>query len=161
MKEAIKNYAPLIWILLLCALMAAAFEERFIEFSLRSWMHSFMGFFFVLLSLFKLVNLSGFADGYQRYDLLAKHSRPYAYLYPFLELALGLAYLGEILLVSTYIATIGLMLFGLVGILLSMKRGYQFECACLGTVLKVKLSTISILENFGMAAMAAWMWWQH
>ena len=34
--------------------------------------------------------------------------------------------------------------------------GQKIKCACLGTVLNVPLSAVSILENFVMAAMAAY-----
>jgi hypothetical protein len=53
-------------------------------------MHDFMGFSLVEFSMFKFFNIEGFADGFQMYDLLAKPLRPYAYLYPFMELGLGL-----------------------------------------------------------------------
>ncbi|TVQ78109.1 MAG: hypothetical protein EA369_07590 [Bradymonadales bacterium] len=157
MLSSIRNYAPLLWILALTGGLAYAVELRSESWHWESWMHSFMGFFFVLLALFKLVNLRGFADGFQKYDLLAQQWRPYAFAYPFLELGLGFGYLVESFLVPLYLLTIGLMLFGLGGILLSLKRGYQFRCACLGTVLNVKLSHISVLENLGMAAMAGFM----
>ena len=58
------------------------------------WMHDFMGFFVVVFSMFKFFNMEGFADGFQMYDLLAKPFQPYAYVYPFIELALGLGYLA-------------------------------------------------------------------
>ena len=60
-----------------------------------SWMHDFMGFFLVVFSMFKLFDLEGFADGFQMYDPLARPIRPYAYLYPFVELGLGLGYLAH------------------------------------------------------------------
>lgn len=160
MINSLKKYQALLWLLLLCVAASLAIEWKDQSFFWSSWMHNFMGFFFVQFSLFKLINLSGFADGFSKYDLLARKSRAYAYIYPFLELALGLLYLSESFLVPTYIATIAIMLFGLVGIIQSLARGYQFNCACLGTVLQVKLSQISIIENLGMALMAAWMFVQ-
>jgi hypothetical protein len=159
MLEALKKYQALLWILVLCILVATAVEYRQPEWSYASWMHSFMGIFFVQFSLFKLVDLRGFVAGYQKYDLLAKKSAAYAYLYPFIELGLGLLYLSEEFLIPTYWATIAIMLFGFLGILKSLRAGYQFNCACLGTILKVKLSQVSIIENLGMAAMAAGMLW--
>ena len=43
-----------------------------------------------------------------------------------------------------------------VGVLKSILSGQKIKCACLGTVLNVPLSTVSVLENFGMGAMAAY-----
>jgi len=60
-----------------------------------TWMHDFMGYFLVVFSLFKFFSMEGFADGFQMDDLSAKPCRPYAYLYPFLELALGMGYLSH------------------------------------------------------------------
>jgi hypothetical protein len=42
------------------------------------------------------------------------------------------------------------------GVLNSVLSGQKLKCACLGTVLNVSLSTVSLLENFGMGAMAAY-----
>jgi copper chaperone CopZ len=61
-----------------------------------AWMINFMAGFFLVFSAFKFLNLSGFADAYATYDLLAKRWRGYGYIYPFLELALGLAYLFRV-----------------------------------------------------------------
>lgn len=139
----------------LCALGASAvlvYEAHSIQ--LRRWMHLFMGFFLINFSMFKLFNIPGFADGFQMYDLLAKRFRPYAFIYPFLELGLGLAYLSEIALVPTYIFTIVLMSFGALGVFVALKHQLKISCACMGTVLDVPLSTVAVVEDLGMTAMA-------
>jgi hypothetical protein len=64
-------------------------------------MHYFMGLFLVIYSMFKIFDLSGYADGFEMYDLLAKRVRAYAYVYPFVELALGLAYCTRLSLTSS------------------------------------------------------------
>ncbi|CAM6000172.1 unnamed protein product [Sphagnum balticum] len=53
------------------------------------WMRHFMAGFFLVFSFFKLLNLKTFADGYAKYDLLAMRWKPYGFIYPFCELALG------------------------------------------------------------------------
>lgn len=145
----ITRYQPLVVILALNALMAVAMGQ--------DAMRYFMGFFFVTLAMFKLFDLNGFADGFQKYDLLAKQTRAYAYVYPFLELGLGLAYLAAYQLVITQWATVVLMLVSAAGVVREIRRGNQFQCACLGTVLNVPLSTVSVVENLGMGLMAGWM----
>ncbi|MES2697796.1 MAG: MauE/DoxX family redox-associated membrane protein [Verrucomicrobiota bacterium] len=151
-------YLPLLILISLAALAAAAIEVGKLEGSMRGWMHGFMGLFFVLFAMFKLFDLSGFADGFQMYDLLAKRFRPYAYVYPFIELALGLGYLAAWSLPVVYGATVGVMLFGAIGVIRALRRGLDINCACMGTVLKVPLSTVALTEDLGMAAMAAAMW---
>ena len=118
------------------------------------WMHDFMGFFLVVFALLKLFDLPGFADGFQMYDLLAKNFRPYAYVYPFIELALGLAYLAFWRPTTVYLATIIVLGFGALGVINALRRGLDVNCACMGNTLKVPLSTVALVENVGMVAMA-------
>lgn len=153
-----KDYIPLIVIVVTTALAASARMPIYYgEPAMRAWMHDFMGMFLVVFSMFKFFDLEGFADGFQMYDLLAKTARPYAYLYPFLELGLGLGYLSRWQPAVIYSATVILMLFGACGVLVALKKGLDLECACMGTVLKVPLSTVALLEDLGMAAMALLM----
>lgn len=153
------DYLPLVVILALTLLCASAKQlAHGGTWDGRTWMHDFMGFFLVVFSMFKLFNLSGFADGFQRYDLLAKPFRPYGYVYPFLELGLGLGYLAQRNLPLVYAATIAVMVFGALGVIRALRQGLNLQCACLGSVLKVPLSTVALIEDLGMAAMAAAMW---
>ena len=39
----------------------------------------------------------------------------------------------------------------------ALSKRFDIECACLGTVLSVPLSTVAIIEDIGMAATAAVM----
>jgi len=126
-----------------------------------NWMHDFMGLFLVMFSMFKFFNMEGFADGFQMYDLLARPVRLYAYLYPFVELGLGLGYLAHWHPALIYTATIGVMLFGSLGVFNALRKGLDLDCACMGTVLKVPLSTVALVEDLGMAAMAGAMMLGH
>ena len=152
------DYIPLLVIIALTLLGASAKQAAYPgSWNGMTWMHDFMGFFLVLFSMFKFFNLEGFADGFQMYDLLAKRVRTYAHVYPFLELGLGLGYLAHWQPGFIYAATIGLMLFGSLGVFSALRKGLDLDCACMGTVLKVPLSTVALLEDLGMAIMAAAM----
>lgn len=123
-----------------------------------SWhgaMLDFMAGFFLVFSFFKLLNLRGFADAYQTYDVLAARSRPWALAYPFIELALGIAYLTRWNLTITNAATLALMLLGSVGVLRALLAKRRIRCACLGTALNLPMTTITLVEDLAMAAMAA------
>jgi hypothetical protein len=122
-----------------------------------SWMHDFMGFFLVVFSMFKFFDMEGFADGFQMYDLLARQARPYAHVYPFLELGLGLGYLAHFQPVFIYSATVIIMTFGSLGVFNALRKDLDLNCACMGTVLHVPLSTVALVEDLGMAAMATVM----
>lgn len=154
-----KNYIPLIMVISLSALAAAALsvEKDMNGIHLRSWMHDFMGMFLLFFALFKFINLPGFADGFSMYDLLASRWRGYGFIYPFLELGLALSYLSPFPKTGTYIATIVLMTFGALGVINALRKKMKINCACLGTVLNVPLSTVAVVENLGMVAMAVFM----
>lgn len=123
----------------------------------RQWMMNFMAGFFLVFSAFKFLDLRGFADAYAGYDLLAKRWHAYGYVYPFLELALGLAYLFRVAPDSTNVATLLLMGFSSLGVIAALANKRRIVCACLGTVLKLPMSTVTLVEDLGMAIMAAAM----
>lgn len=153
------DYLPLFVLLGVTALAAWAKNQTYggVDGTLHG-MHDFMGFFLVIFAMLKLFDLPGFADGFQMYDLLAKPFRPYALAYPFIELALGLGYLAGWRPAILYPATLVVMGFGALGVFRSLAKGLDLQCACMGNILKVPLSRVALLEDLGMAAMAAAMW---
>jgi cation transport ATPase len=120
----------------------------------RTFMLDFMAGFFLVFSFFKLLDLRGFADAYQSYDILARRSRVWALVYPFIELALGIAYLVRWQPAVTSAVTFTLMLVGSVGVLRAVLRKDRIRCACLGTALNLPMTTVTLLEDLAMAAMA-------
>jgi hypothetical protein len=151
------DYLPLIVIIALSLLAASALQAAGSGWAWMRWMHYFMGVFLVVFSMFKFFDLPGFADGFQMYDLLAKPFRPYAYVYPFIELGLGLGYLSHWQPRVIYVITVIVMVWGALGVIRALMKGLDLECACMGTVLKVPLSTVALLEDLGMAVMAGAM----
>ncbi|TAK73059.1 MAG: hypothetical protein EPO11_09155 [Gammaproteobacteria bacterium] len=121
----------------------------------QGWMNQFMAGFFLVFSAFKFLDIRGFADGYATYDLLARRWHTYGYLYPFLELSLGILYLTQWLPIITQLATIIIMGFSSIGVINSLLKKQKFQCACLGTVLKVPLSSITLIEDLTMVVLAA------
>ena len=157
-----KDYTPLIVVLALTLLAASAKQVSYENgWHWMRWMHDFMGFFLVVFGMFKLFDLPRFADGFQMYDLLAKSFRPYALMYPFIEVGLGLGYLATWQPAFIYIATLIVMAFGAVGVFREVSKGRKIQCACMGTVLRVPLTSVTLLEDLGMAGMAAAMLFQH
>lgn len=153
------DYVPLVVLLVVSVLAASALWRSYgPDANPAHWMHGFMGIFLLVFALLKLFDLSGFADGFQMYDLLAKRFRPYALLYPFLELALGLGYLSFWRPTFVYLATVILLGFGALGVINALRRGLDIHCACMGNTLKVPLSTVALVEDLGMAAMALVMY---
>ncbi|MCC6661950.1 MAG: hypothetical protein IT437_13825 [Phycisphaerales bacterium] len=116
-----------------------------------------MAGFFLVFSFFKLLDLRGFADAYMSYDILARRSRAWTPAYPLVELALGAAYLARWQPVVTSGVTLALMLVGSVGVLRAILGKRRIRCACLGTALNLPMTTVTLVEDLGIAAMAAAM----
>jgi hypothetical protein len=116
-----------------------------------------MAGFFLVFSFFKLLDLRGFAGVYRSYDVVARAWPAWGFIYPFAELALGIAYLLNLNPIATNIVTLTLMLVGAVGVLKALLDKRAIRCACLGTALNLPMTTITIVEDLGMAAMAAVM----
>ena len=122
-------------------------------------MRYFMAGFFLVFSFFKLLDINAFANAYSGYDLLARRWRGWGLIYPFVELALGMAYLANFNPVFTHWATIIVMGFSAIGVIKAVASKTQIQCACLGTVFKLPMSTVTIVEDVGMVLMAAGMLW--
>ena len=156
-KSLLATYRPLLLVFtyLIGVVVLVEFKEG--TFNGMRAMNNFMGGFFVFFSFFKLLDLRGFADAFQTYDILARPIRAYGYTYPFLELALGVAYLVGFVPVATNLATILIMLVGIVGITQALLKKQRIQCACLGTVFNLPMSTVTIVEDALMLVMAMGM----
>ncbi|BFD46307.1 MAG: hypothetical protein DMENIID0002_09530 [Rickettsia endosymbiont of Sergentomyia squamirostris] len=119
-----------------------------------SWMNTFMASFFIAFSFFKLLDIKGFAKSYSTYDILAIRWQLYAYIYPFLELILGLLYLTKFMPLYTNILTILLMGFSSIGVIKAVMNKKKIQCVCFGTIFNLPMSTITIVEDLGMIIMA-------
>ena len=120
-------------------------------------MRYFMAGFFLVFSFFKLLDINAFANAYAGYDLLAKRWHGWGLLYPFVELALGIAYLTHFNPLLTHWVTIIVMGFSALGVIRAVASKTQIQCACLGTVFKLPMSTVTIVEDVGMVLMAIGM----
>lgn len=152
-----RDYQPLITIvglLLLVVIVMAWADPSGGRFGFRESVARFMAGFFLVFAGFKLMDLRGFAEGYATYDLLAQKVPAYGYVYPFIELLFGLfmvaGYDGWPLLV----AEILVMGFSGVGVAIKLAKKEPFQCACLGTFLKVPLTKVTLVEDFGMVLLA-------
>lgn len=150
MIEKYKDYLPVGVIVLISFLMAIATHHH----DAHRIMAGFMGYFFVIFSMFKFFDLKGFVHGFQMYDIPTQKDVRYAYAYPFVELGLGLGYLSGIAPFLVNLIAFVVMSISAYGVIKAMLEGLDVRCACLGTTLNVPLSTVSILENVGMGLMA-------
>ncbi len=152
----LSDYWPLFSLIIITMLAGYAVTYS-IGGTLIHWMHYFMGFFLCCFAMLKIFNLSSFADGFQMYDILAKQTRAYAYLYPFLELGLGLGFLSFIAPIIIYCLTIIIMIIGTIGVFIALKKGLDINCPCMGSILNVPLSTVTLTEDMSMIIMSSIM----
>lgn len=138
-------------------LFVAAFLLNYPNWSTKAAMLDFMGLFYIVFSFFKLLDFKGFPKSFSMYDPLAKAVPVYGWVYPFLELGLGLLFLMRIQLQWALIATmvvLGITTFGVIRTLLNKK---SIRCACLGTALNLPMTEATFIENTIMLVMALWM----
>jgi copper chaperone CopZ len=145
-----RTYYPLFLVIGLIAIASFAGSD---------WMMAFMGGFYAVFGAFKLLDVPAFATAYSRYDIIAKVFKPWGYVYPILETGLGLAFLFQFQPLASTVVALVLSLVGAIGVVQATLSKQTIQCACLGTVFQLPMSVITVVENLGMAAMAAWMLW--
>ena len=121
------------------------------------WMRHFMAGFFLTFSFFKLLNLKGFADTYLMYDVIARRIPAWGYIYAYIELALGIAFLVNFNPLITLSVTLLVMSVSIIGVLQTVLNKRKIQCACLGAVFNLPMSTVTIIEDALMIVMSGVM----
>jgi cation transport ATPase len=156
-KSWFETYKPILLIffyITLVTLLGQVFNHHFDG---MQWMQHFMAGFFLVFSFFKMLNLKGFAESYVMYDVVAKRLPAWAYIYAFTELALGLAFLINFNPLITNSVTFVVMSISIIGVLQSVLNKKKIQCACLGAVFNLPMSTVTIIEDALMIAMSGIM----
>jgi copper chaperone CopZ len=158
-KSWFATYKPLLliffYITLVSVLVSINIQQS--TFSIHNFMNVFMAGFFLTFSFFKLLDVKGFAESYSMYDIVAKRIKAYGFIYPFIELALGIAFLTGFNPFITNITTLIVMGISIIGVLQSVLNKQKIQCACLGAVFNLPMSTVTIIEDALMIAMSAGM----
>lgn len=155
-RYTIKDFLPLITIFSLI-MAITIIQQLYFGWNLRDAMRIFMAAFFIIFGFFKIINLHGFVNAYAMYDLITQQYRWYGYLYPFLELGLGFAYLFKFFILLTNMLTLILMLVSAAGVFNELRKGKHIVCACLGDVFKLPMTYVTLTEDLLMALMALLM----
>lgn len=113
-----------------------------------------MAVFFIVFAVFKLTDIRGFARGYADYDLLAMRWSGYGVIYPFIELAFGISMAAGYVTLWLLWTEVLVMAFSGLGVIRKLMRHEPVRCVCLGTRLKIPLTFVTLIEDFGMAALA-------
>jgi hypothetical protein len=152
----VADFLPLI-IIFSIIIAFVIIRQLYMGWGMNSAMYDTMGAFFIIFGAFKIINLSAFADAYQIYDIIAQRSRAYAFVYPFIEVALGIAYFARYNLFLTNIVTLLLMIVSSIGVGREVMQGNKIPCACLGMVFRIPMTYVTLIEDVTMACMAAYM----
>ncbi len=120
-------------------------------------MSHFITGFFLVFSFFKLLNLKGFAETYSMYDIVARRWNGWGYVYAFIELSLGMAFLTGFNPIFTNAVTFVVMTVSIIGVLQSVFNKRKIKCACLGAVFNLPMSAITIMEDVLMIGMSGIM----
>jgi copper chaperone CopZ len=126
-------------------------------FETQAVLPDFMGLFFVVFSFFKFLDLKGFQDSFRRYDPLAKSLPFYGWVYPFVELALGVLFLMRLEVQLALWLTLGILSITTLGVVRVLLSKQQIQCACLGSVLNLPMTEATLIENAVTIGMAGWM----
>ncbi len=156
-KSWVETYKPVLLIFGYITVITLLIEYMQGGFFLMRWMNHFMAGFFLVFSFFKLLNLKSFAESYSMYDIVARRWNGWGYVYVFVELGLGLAFLTGLNPILTNGVTFVVMTISIIGVLQSVFNKRKIKCACLGDVFNLPMSTITIIEDALMIGMSTVM----
>lgn len=125
--------------------------------NVKAFMLDFMGMFYIVFSFFKLLDLKGFPKSFRMYDPLAKAIPAYGWIYPFVEVILGLMFLMRIQIPIALITTLIILSITTFGVTKALLDKKSIQCACLGTALKLPMTKATFIENSVMLIMAVFM----
>ena len=156
-KSWFETYKPILLIFGFVTLVAFVMQMNNEGFDVMQFMQHFMAGFFLVFSFFKFLDLKGFAESYAMYDVIAMRIPAWGYIYPFVELGLGIAFCINYNPQITNIVTLVVMSISIIGVLQSVLNKKKIQCACLGAVFKLPMSSVTIIEDGLMIAMSAAM----
>lgn len=152
-----QTYKPVLLIFLYIFCSTGLIEIISDNLRVDRWMRHFMACFFLIFSFFKLLNLKGFKESYAMYDIVAKKFPNWGYIYAFIELIIGIAFLINFNILITSSITFLVMSISIVGVLQTVLDKKTIKCACLGNVFNLPMSTVTIVEDGMMIIMSAVM----
>jgi cation transport ATPase len=156
-STSLTSYKPLLIIAAYIFGITISLELTAGYFEVERWMMNFMAAFFLAFSFFKLLDLKGFAESYSTYDIIAKKWNAWGYVYPFIELILGIGYLFHADTAILNGVTLVVMTVSIVGVVQVVANKRKIQCACLGAVFNLPMSTITIIEDALMIVMSGIM----
>ena len=142
-------YKPLIIITLIS--LFAAIEMSF--YGVMPFMNALMGLFLIFLAALKFFDTKGFAEVFTKYDPLAARVKGYAYIYPFIELALGIMYFTNTEPFLTNVLLVIVFAINTIGVIKVIRSGEDVRCGCAGAGFNLPVGRVTLAENLTMILM--------
>lgn len=157
LKKSWKQYRLLLIVLALVLLFASTMMITAGYFQFHYFMQYFMAGYFLLFGALQTLSLKKSAKMFQQYDPIAQRFPVYGYIYPLLQIGLGLAYLFWLSPIITNFIAATVLFFTMIGVIRIMEQKKQVRCGCLGESMNVSVGWVTLIENVGMFIMALGM----
>ena len=151
-ESKIKQLKPLF--IILGYILIASILLNYKNWNLTNAMLDFMGLFYIVFSFFKILDIKGFSMSFSMYDPLAKKAPIYGYIYPFIEVLLGMMFLIRFEVNIALILTVIVLGITTIGVTQTLINKRSIKCACLGTTLNLPMTEATFIENALMIIMA-------
>ena len=151
-ESKIKQLKPLF--IILGYILIASILLNYKNWNLTNAMLDFMGLFYIVFSFFKILDIKGFSISFSMYDPLAKQAPIYGYIYPFIEVLLGIMFLIRFEVNIALILTVIVLGITTIGVTQTLINKRSIKCACLGTTLNLPMTEATFIENALMIIMA-------
>ena len=153
LKESkIKKLKPLF--IILGYIFIASISLNYKNWNSSYAMLDFMGLFYIVFSFFKILDIKGFSMSFRMYDPLAKKAPIYGYIYPFIEVLLGVMFLTRFEVNIALVITVIILGVTTIGVTQTLLNKRAIKCACLGTTLNLPMTEATFIENALMIIMA-------
>ena len=120
----------------------------------RVLIKNYMGIIYIVFGFLKLYDIDKFVNVFRKYDIIANKVEFWAWMYPFIEILLGISLLSNVFVNKTMKITIVLMIISIISVSISLLKKQNLRCGCLGTFFHIPLSYVTISENVAMLALS-------
>jgi copper chaperone CopZ len=151
-ESKIKQLKPLF--IILGYIFIASILLNYKNWNSSNAMLDFIGLFYIVFSFFKILDIKGFSMSFRMYDPLAKKAPIYGYIYPFIEVLLGVMFLTRFEVNIALVITVIILGVTTIGVTQSLLNKRAIKCACLGTTLNLPMTEATFIENALMIIMA-------
>ena len=114
---------------------------------------NYMGFILIFFGLLKLYDIKQFALIFSKYDLISNKIDVYPYVYPFIEIILGILLINNIEISNIIRLIILIMVISVLSVVLTLIKGKNLRCGCMGSFFHIPLSYTTLSENIMMLIM--------